>query len=345
MTPLNFDRSIDASNEEELFDQIREILQEVRPNWDSKRLEFNKYTDGITNTVLSVNSELDNEKLVFRIFGNGTENIIDRESELKNFDLLNNYELAPPIYAKFKNGFAVGHLPGETITTTSVRDPEIMTKICEKLAKLHKIPVETPKKSFLFNKAQQFLDNIPEKFSDEKKQKVYEKYFSNVDFKTVLDDLRLMISNVKQNRQVLCHNDLLINNLLYDSEQEEAHIIDYEYMAVNYQLFDIANHFNEFAGVDNVNYKLCPNDEEKRQFLKIYLTCYLEHEPTSREIEDMLLEVPIFEAASHAFWVIWAIGQANVSSIDFNYLDYAFKRYRQYLKVINNLENNKNKAQ
>jgi hypothetical protein len=41
MTPLNFNRSIDASNDEELFDQIREMLQDVRPNWDPKKLEFN----------------------------------------------------------------------------------------------------------------------------------------------------------------------------------------------------------------------------------------------------------------------------------------------------------------
>jgi ethanolamine kinase len=91
--------------------------------------------------VLSVNSTSDDEKLVFRVFGNGTENIIDRyfenfnlllkivsrESELKHFEILNKYELAPPLYARFKNGFAVGHLPGETITTTTVRDPKTMT--------------------------------------------------------------------------------------------------------------------------------------------------------------------------------------------------------------------------
>jgi ethanolamine kinase len=94
--------------------------------------------------------------------------------------------------------------------------------------------------------------------------------------------------------------------------------------------------------VDNVNYKLCPNDEEKRKFLEIYLTCYLERDLSNHEVEEILLEIPVFEATSHAFWVIWAIVQANVSLIDFDYLEYAFKRYKQYLKIINNMENSKN---
>lgn len=63
----------------------------------------------------------------------------------------------------------------------------------------------------------------------------------------MFDEVKSLVSNVKNKNQVLCHNDLLLNNLLYDSKV--VHIIDYEYTAVNYQLFDIANHFNEWAGL------------------------------------------------------------------------------------------------
>jgi thiamine kinase-like enzyme len=51
--------------------------------------------------------------------------------------------------------------------------------------------------------------------------------FLDVNFKTVLNDLRSMISNIKYDKQVLCHNDLLINNLLYDSEQGEKFLINF----------------------------------------------------------------------------------------------------------------------
>lgn len=47
---------------------------------------------------------------------------------------------------------------------------------------------------------------------------------------------------------VLAHNDLLLGNILYNPKRESVVFIDYEYTAFNYQAFDIANHFAEFAG-------------------------------------------------------------------------------------------------
>ncbi|KAI6176617.1 hypothetical protein M3Y97_00817700 [Aphelenchoides bicaudatus] len=331
MTPLTFDLSINAHNEKDLFDQVGNLALKLRPQWPSDSLKFNKYTNGITNTVLCVQNASDDEKLVFRIYGNCTENIIDRKSELESFQLLGKYDIAPQVFCKFVNGFVVGHLPGETLTTRSVRDTEIISKVCEKLALMHRIPTDPPKKPFLFSKAQQFLNNIPARFDDEEKQRQYEKLFSDVSFNDMFDELKEMISDIKNTNQVLCHNDLLINNLLYDSN--EVHIIDYEYTAVNYQLFDVANHFNEWAGVDDIDFNLCPNEDEKRHFVETYLKFYLEREPTAKEVDDVLSEIPLFMVASHLFWVLWALVQANTSTIDFDYIDYAFKRLEEYSKI------------
>lgn len=51
---------------------------------------------------------------------------------------------------------------------------------------------------------------------------------------------------------VACHNDLLLNNFLYDHGSDSIKIIDYEYLSPNPAAFDIANHFNEYAGTENV---------------------------------------------------------------------------------------------
>lgn len=48
---------------------------------------------------------------------------------------------------------------------------------------------------------------------------------------------------------VFCHNDLLLGNVIYNSDNESVTFIDYEYAGMNYQAFDIGNHFNEFAGI------------------------------------------------------------------------------------------------
>lgn len=55
---------------------------------------------------------------------------------------------------------------------------------------------------------------------------------------------------------VYAHNDLLLGNVLYNQEQENVVFIDYEYTAFNYQAFDIANHFAEFAGNYILIYKI-----------------------------------------------------------------------------------------
>ena len=52
---------------------------------------------------------------------------------------------------------------------------------------------------------------------------------------------------------VVCHNDPSLNNLLYDKNTSSMRIIDYEYLAPNPAAFDIANHFNEFVGTEDVS--------------------------------------------------------------------------------------------
>lgn len=47
---------------------------------------------------------------------------------------------------------------------------------------------------------------------------------------------------------VFAHNDLLLGNVIYNKDEATISFIDYEYATYNYQAFDIANHFNEFAG-------------------------------------------------------------------------------------------------
>ncbi|KAI6241691.1 Choline/ethanolamine kinase [Aphelenchoides fujianensis] len=244
----------------------------------------------------------------------------------------------PNVHAQFKNGFVCGFLPGDSLNVKSVREEKIVKRICEKLAKMHRIPVKPPQTPFLFSKAQQFLENIPERYEHADKQREYERLFADVRFEEHLEHLKKILDDVKVDTQVLCHNDLLVHNLLYDDESDEVHIIDYEYTAVNYQLFDVANHFCEYAGVEEVNYDLCPDDEEKARFLSIYLTHYFERPPTDDELRTALKEIPRFEAASHLFWTLWALVQANSSEIDFDYVAYAGKRLDQFNRIISSLE-------
>uniref|UniRef100_A0A8C7SSJ8 ethanolamine kinase n=1 Tax=Oncorhynchus mykiss TaxID=8022 RepID=A0A8C7SSJ8_ONCMY len=95
---------------------------------------------------------------------------------------------------------------------------------------------------------------------------------------------------------VLCHNDLLPKNIIYDYKE--------------------GNHFNEFAGVKGIDYSLYPSPELQRDWLTAYLeSCKhsvgLGATVTGREVQELQV--------SNFFWGLWAILQARYSSIDFNF--------------------------
>lgn len=114
--------------------------------------------------------------------------------------------------------------------------------------------------------------------------------------------------------------------------------IDYEYAGYNYQAFDIGNHFNEFAGLNEVDYTLYPSRELQLQWLRAYLEAYKEYKSQGKqvsntEVEVLYVQVNRFALASHFFWGLWALIQAQYSTIDFDFLGYAVLRFNQYFKM------------
>ncbi|KAL6590804.1 kinase-like domain-containing protein, partial [Neocallimastix sp. 'constans'] len=105
-----------------------------------------------------------------------------------------------------------------------------------------------------------------------------------------------------------CHCDLLYGNLIYHKDEngnDDVTFIDYEYGSINPRGFDIGNHFNEFAGKEDV---------------------------TEKEIEDIYREVNKFALLSHFYWGVWSILQAKYSQIDFDYSSYAVLKLDEYFK-------------
>ncbi|XP_070784973.1 ethanolamine kinase 1 isoform X3 [Enoplosus armatus] len=137
---------------------------------------------------------------------------------------------------------------------------------------------------------------------------------------------------------VLCHNDLLCKNIIYNQEAGNVKFIDYEYAGYNYQAYDIGNHFNEFAGLNEVDYSHYPDRAFQLQWIRSYLEAYMEHkgqsgEVTDSQVEILYVQVNRFALASHFFWGLWALIQAKFSTIDFDFLGYAVLRFNQYFKM------------
>lgn len=123
--------------------------------------------------------------------------------------------------------------------------------------------------------------------------------------------------------------------------------IDFEYGAYNPRGFDLANHFNEYAGFE-CDYGRYPHgDAAKADFLRAYLAAAAEAGlPTGgggkgeeEEDEDdggrlarLCAEVDAYSLASHAYWGVWSIIQARHSPIDFDYMSYHFLRWQELRK-------------
>ncbi|CAI2182652.1 11047_t:CDS:10 [Funneliformis geosporum] len=108
----------------------------------------------------------------------------------------------------------------------------------------------------------------------------------------------------------------------------------------NYRGFDIGNHFCEFAGFE-CDYSLYPDKKFQLQWLKHYLNTFNSakgevlrnnDDVTDHELSTLYREVNKFALASHFYWGLWAMIQAQLSDIDFDYMEYAVLRFNEYYK-------------
>ncbi|KAM8973272.1 ethanolamine kinase 1 [Pelodytes ibericus] len=322
-------------------DGSMKLLQELRPHWKPEEVHTQVFTDGITNKLIGcyVGEKMDDVVLV-RIYGNKTELLVDRDQELKSFRVLQSHGCAPQLYCTFNNGLCYEFMQGEALDPEHVCNPTIYRLIARQLAKIHAIHAHNGwiPKSNLWLKMRKYFSLVPTEFEE---RQVNERFLRDVPNPQVLRDEMSWMKQVLSSLGspvVLCHNDLLCKNIIYNDKQGDVQFIDYEYSGYNYQAYDIGNHFNEFAGVNEVDYSLYPSRELQQQWLRWYLEAYKEYkgftmEVSDKEVDVLYVQVNQFALASHFFWGLWALIQAKYSKIDFDFLGYAIVRLNQYFKM------------
>jgi ethanolamine kinase len=193
--------------------------------------------------------------------------------------------------------------------------------------------------------------------------------------KQEIDWLKLRIIDPKSSIG-FCHNDLLASNIMMNTnstsdddkdkdkdKNDESNnngtvlsttrmptpcapilqFIDYEYGGINYYSYDIANHFNEYAGgtaeEDNStpNYERRPSKEQQIKFIESYVKEYNNNTNTNTNttavtVNDIYTEVNGFILANHLVWGLWGILQASSEGCEdgLDYIQYAKCRFDQY---------------
>lgn len=324
-------------NENDIIIGAKDIIKRIRPSWPLQQLHFKAFTDGRTNKLVGVWCPGHyTDMVLIRVFGNNSDLLIDRESEIKNIRILNKVGYTHCIYATFNNGFAYEFLEGETLTTETVKNPKVYPLIAKRMAEMHSLEFENEsvsKEAFIWEKMKKFMQIMPKRFSDPLKQAKFE---TLIPFHATLEkEYQIMKSTLSKVNSpvVFAHNDLLLGNILYDEKQESVIFIDYEYTAFNYQAFDIVNHFTEYAGFDEPDYSLYPDENFQKMWLKEYLRVYSATINVSeKDIDKLYWQVTKFTPLPHFLWGCWALVQSEHSHIDFDFLTYAAIRFNEYFK-------------
>lgn len=112
--------------------------------------------------------------ILVRVYGSKTDLLIDRKAETRNIILLHSYGFAPSLYATFKNGLVYDFVPGVTLDTKSVLEPEIWPLVAQRMAEMHRFVKpnwDNNAVPMVWKKTQSFFDLVPVQFSDAKKHR------------------------------------------------------------------------------------------------------------------------------------------------------------------------------
>ena len=246
------------------------------------------------------------------------------------------------MYAQLKNGLCYGFCPGRRLEIKeATEDWTIMEKIACLTAKLHSLEIPphfSGREPFLWMKIYPLLANVPLSFSDPDIQKSFVNSIGSVE--NLVEEIRWLKGILVDCRSpiVLCHNDIHSGNIIYNENTGKLSLVDYEYSGPNYLASDIANHFCEFSGVEEVDYSRYPSEQVQKMWIEVYLKEAVRLQGgdsammSSEKVQEVYEDVCKLVMGCHLFWIVWSLFQAEHSTIDFDFMKYAILRFNEYSK-------------
>ncbi|KAF2916361.1 probable ethanolamine kinase [Oryza sativa Japonica Group] len=320
----------------EMTPRIIGICKELVRGWsslDSSRFSIETVSGGITNMLLKVSAEDgkgNKSSVTVRLYGPNTDLVIDRKRELQAIPHLSAAGFGAQLLGTFENGMVQSFIYARTLTPSDMKEPRIAAEIAKEIRRFHQVDIPGSKEPQLWDDIFKFMKKASIlEFEDKEKQKRYE----TISFRKIQDEVKELkdLSDLLHAPVVFSHNDLLSGNLMLNDLEEKLYFIDFEYGSYSYRGYDIANHFNEYAGYD-CDYSLYPDKNSQYHFFRNYLQPDRPSEVQLQDLDALYVETNTYRLASHIYWALWALIQAKVSPIDFDYLGYFFLRYDEYKK-------------
>ncbi|ETL34424.1 hypothetical protein L916_13344 [Phytophthora nicotianae] len=357
------DYAVGAGGADE-FDDAKYVVKQICSDWRdavNDAISVKIIVGGITNRLYRL--MWGDKSVLVRLYGDHTEEFIDRSIENMLFALLSERGFAPTYYGRFKNGRVEAWLDARPLEPEDMGQTEpinYLQMIGRELGIMHIMDIPEDRTPVLWTKIERFEKLAMEiELEDPVKNAALEELNladlhqklqwlksvlpsnHNHDGEDLLDDLDTdeitkqavaFASDV-----VFSHNDLLSDNILHNPDWDRVQIIDYEYGGYNYRGFDFANHFCENCGFE-LDLALYPSIEKQFAFFKAYMStaapktlAQLEANRESKAFFHALYDVVNrYALASHLFWGYWALVQAAHSKIDFDFFEYAAKRFKAF---------------
>lgn len=320
-----------------LPEELMQILVTLASTWedvnDPNEIKVKPLSGAMTNEVFQIiwpTEKGDLHRMVLvRIYGEGVEIFFNRDDEIRTFECLSHHGQGPRLLGRFPDGRVEEFLHARTLSADDLRDPEISSLIGAKMREFHSLDMPGPKTVLLWNRMRRWLRKAKGLCSP---AKIKEFGLDSLD-----DEIQMLEKELTRDDQEIgfCHNDLQYGNIMMDEETKSLTLIDYEYASYNPVAYDIANHFCEMAANYHsdtphiLDYSKYPDVEERRRFIRAYLSS-TDDEPSESEVEDLVKDAERYTLANHLFWGLWGIISAHVNKIDFDYMEYARQRFRQY---------------
>ncbi len=176
--------------------------------------------------------------LLLRVYGAGTEKLIDRSVELSLLDHLAAHapEIAPIMYVAFANGRLEQFIEGaRTLEAADMRLPSTSVLIAQKMARLHSLPLPasaTPQAA-VWELIRNWLNGERDSLLLDQGATAPDLLLQRMrmvqDAMALAQELQPLL---QADATVLCHNDLLCGNILQQIGGDRLYFIDYECAAL-----------------------------------------------------------------------------------------------------------------
>ena len=328
-------------------------------------------TGGLTNILYKV-SLVDREydsscpELLVRVFG-AVDGLLDREKENLILERLSECGISPRLIAKYDWGRLEEFLSTRSPLRSGVdmvritADFDMVSLIAGCLRTLHSVDLGSDSSvhsANVFEVIERWL-GLSAKYSHTIKASQKCPGFSPPSIELLITEVKWIRAFIPNNimhhprivassicrrllQEVLCHNDMLAGNLLFDASDKSLRLIDFEYSGYNYAVADIANvcaavcESIMLSGQPQDVGKNFPSDQVQLHFVQEYLGSDFHVSPDDHL--PILLIIRAFAMAEELRWTIWGILQSQQAAVGgFDYCMYynsRFHAYHEYKEIV-----------